>query len=125
MTDFKQSIKEAEAEADKLMASVTEEDGTIKIGGKEISIKGAFPLLLGDWRKLGNLGLIDKDNNVKAGDPDSVAKLLLHLVKKVDASVTEEQLDAVPLSKISRLFLYARKTLKEGDGSLHPTKSGS
>ena len=120
-----QSVKDSVAKVEEMLASVTSEDGILQIGGKNVDLKDAFPLVFGDFRKLGKLGLIDKDSNVKAADPDAIAKLLLHLVNKVDPQISEDQLDSVPLTKISRLFLFVRKTLTGGEYELHPTKSGS
>ena len=123
--EMKASLELAEKQVEKLLLKVTDEYGEIKIGDRTVSLNDAFPLTLGDWRKLEKKKLLDTKANVASLGADGIAKLLLHLFQKVDDKVTEADLDKVSLQKVNRLFLFVRTKMEEDEPDLNPTKSSS
>jgi len=123
--ELQRSLEDAEDQVEKLMETVTDEDGLLKLDDKTVEIEKAFPLTLGDFRRLEDLGMIDEQSNVKLVGPNSIAALVLFLVHKVDPDVTEEELDKIELVKISRIFLFIRKKMEEREKELNPTDVSS
>ena len=123
--EMRESLDLAEEQIKELLLNVTDGDGEIKIGDKTVSLNDAFPLTLGDWRKLEKKKLLDTQANVALLGADGIAKLLLHLFQKVDDTVTETDLDGVSLQKVNHLFLFVRKKMQEEEPDLNPTKSNS
>lgn len=71
----------------------------ISLGEKEYDLAAALPLTIGDLRKM------KKEQNVDLKDlgsmeVDTVAKVLLHIFRKVDATVTMEQVDQLSVSNL-------------------------
>jgi len=124
-TEMKESLQLAEDQVQTLLEGVTEKDGEIEVDDRTVSLNDAFPLTLGDWRNLEKKKLLDAKANVASLGADGIAKLLLHLIQKVDAKVTETDLDKISLQKINRLFLFIRKKMEEEEPDLNPTKSSS
>ena len=123
--EFEKSIRDAEEAVKQQMDSITETDGVLKIGAAEVDLAGAFPLTLGDMRKLEKLGLVTPTGDLKAAGMEGIAKILHYLVSKVNKEIKLDDLDSVSLSKVTRAFLFARKKIQEGEPDLNPTKSSS
>lgn len=123
--EMQESLKLAEEQVKELLLNVTDEYGEIEIGDRVVSLNDAFPLTLGDWRNLEKKKLLDAKANVAALGADGIAKLLLHLVQKVDDKVTSNDLDKISLRKVNQLFLFIRKKMEEEEPDLNPTKSSS
>lgn len=121
-SELQTSIQQSEENVDKLLESLTKEDGILQCGNKSIDLVKAFPLTLGDFRRLEDEGLIDPQSNIKVDGPNAIAKLILLLVRKVDSTVTEEELDSLDLEKVGRVFLFVRKKMMEKDADLNPTQ---
>ncbi len=123
--EMQTSFELAEEQVKKLLEGVTDKDGEVEVGDRTVSLSEAFPLTLGDWKKLEKKKLLDSKANVASLGADGIAKLLLHLVQKVDDKVTEADLDKLSLKKVNRLFLFIRKKMEEDEPDLNPTKSSS
>ena len=119
------AIALAEKQVDELLKNVVPEDGEIQVGGKTISLEQSFPLTLGDWKSLEKKKLLDSRANVANLGADGISKLLLHLFQKVESKVNTSDLDTIPLSKVTRLFLYVRTRMEEEEPNLDPPKSSS
>lgn len=113
---------ELEAKLAAEVAKLTEDDGVFVLNGKTFNIGNSFPLTLGDWRKLGQVGLIDNTNNLVMGGPETIAKLLHHLVHKQDRDIKIDDLDVIELDSVVKLFMFARKCLEGGEADLNPPK---
>ena len=123
--EFEKSIRDAEETIKQQMDSITDVDGTLKIGAADVDLTNAFPLTLGDMRKLEKLGLVTPTGDLKAAGMEGIAKILHYLVSKVNKEIKLDDLDGVSLSKVTRAFLFARKKIQEGEPDLNPTKSSS
>ena len=111
-----------EAALDAEIEKMTEADGKFKLKGKTYSLMKSFPLTLGDWRKLGEIGLIDANNNLVMKGPETISKFLHHLVYKQNPEIDVDDLDVLELEKVVKLFMFARKVLQGGEPDLNPTK---
>ena len=123
--EFEKSIRDAEDAVKQQMETITDADGILKVGVAEVDLAGAFPLTLGDMRKLEKLGLVTPTGDLKAAGMEGIAKILHYLVSKVNKDIKIDDLDGVSLSKVTRAFLFARKKIQEGEPDLNPTRSSS
>lgn len=77
----------------------------IKLGEKEYDLAQALPLTLGDLRKLKkeyNTTLSD----LQTMDVEVIIKVLLLIFRKLDPEVSEEALDAVPISLLGDIARF-------------------
>jgi hypothetical protein len=77
----------------------------ITLGEKEYDLVQAMPITLGDIRRL------RKEYNIKmsdlaAMDADIVATVLLMLCKKVDAGITEDMVNSLPLTMLGKVAKF-------------------
>ena len=77
----------------------------ITLGEKEYDLEKSLPVTLGDIRKLKNAHGI-KLSDLASMDADVVAKVLLMLCQKVDAAITEEMIDGLPLTDIDKVAAF-------------------
>jgi len=66
---------------------------TVKIGDREVNLKGALPLTIGDWKKLKTQGVTIKD--LGNTDIDDMSKIIYHVLHKADGSITMEDVDGI------------------------------
>lgn len=84
----------------------------IKIGNKTIDLSGALPLTLGDWKAFEKKKLITKDGEVEIKGASQVCILLLHLAQKVDRTVTEKDIETLPLDDLPKITKWIEKAMK-------------
>ena len=77
----------------------------ITVDGKELDLSGALPLTLGDLKKLKRAYGFG-DAQLASGDILAAAAVLLILLQKLDSSITEEQLDRLPLATVEGAFQF-------------------
>lgn len=105
--------------------TVKDSDGTLAIKESKIDLGKALPLTLGDMRKLEKLGLLSNLGELKPNGMEDVAKVLHYLVSKIHPEIKLDDLDEVPLTRVTRAFLFVKKRIEEEEKDLDPTKSGS
>lgn len=76
----------------------------ITLNGKEVDFSRAFPITLGDFRKLqrdygANLETIERNPD----DVEQLVKLLLFLCQKANSEVTEADLDMLPMTEMVKI----------------------
>lgn len=77
----------------------------IKLGEKEIDLKLALPIVLGDVRKLKKVhGVNLKD--LGSMDADTIAKIVLVLSQKIDPTVTEAEVDMLPMEQVGAVAIF-------------------
>lgn len=91
----------------------------ISLGEKEVDLALAIPVTLGDIR------VLKKDHGVKMTqlsemDADIVAMVVLVLAQKVDKTITEEDINKLPLTKIAEVAMFLQTKAYTGDDD-HPT----
>jgi hypothetical protein len=72
-----------------------------KVNGKEVDLKRAIPLTIGDLKALQQDG-VDL-LSVRAGDVlpnNQVLKLVEYVIRKADPAVTQEDIDATPFKEL-------------------------
>lgn len=90
----------------------------LKIKDKEIELDRAFPLTIGDWIELEKMGLhMESSLNSAKG----TRSFLAYLVRKVDASIAEDDLNSVPVTRIPKLNEYIGKKMREEEEPDRPT----
>ena len=67
----------------------------MKINGRMIEIGDAFPLSIGDWKKLEKQHVSIQD--IALQKVSAVSKLVFLVLQKVDKKVTMEEIDALPM----------------------------
>lgn len=88
----------------------------IKLGEKEYDLRAALPVTLGDIRRLKkNHGL--KLADLASMDLDVVAMVLLILCQKVDAAITEEMIDTIPITRLAEVAAFLESAVVPD----HPT----
>ena len=96
----------------------------ITVGGREIDLEKALPIVVGDLRKLKKLG-VNYPSAFDPRDPDHQALFLYHFCQKVDPAVTEAEIDLLSLEEVINA-VYSLVHKKEGDEVLDiPTSGGS
>lgn len=93
----------------------------IKLGEKEVDLKAALPITLGDVRRL------KKDFGVKLADlsnmdADIIAKIVLMLSQKVNVTITEAEVDTIPLVQLGDIAIFLQTDAVEAD---RPTSGSS
>jgi len=95
----------------------------ITVKGKEIDLEKALPIVVGDLRKLKKLGVHYPDN-FDPRDIDQVVVFLFYFLKKVDSSVTEEEVDSLLLDEVQAPVLFLVSGGKKGEDNLDRPISG-
>jgi hypothetical protein len=73
----------------------------IKVAGKDVDLRKAMPLSIGDIRNLKKVGV-----DIMAMRPDQpidneqVLTLFDYVIRKADSSITQEQIDATPMTEL-------------------------
>ena len=115
----------SEADVAGLLNSVVPSDGVLTIGAAEVDLSRALPLTLGDMRKLERLGLTNEAGSLTVAGIEGVAQVLHLLIEKVNTSIKLADLDSLPVSKVTRAFLFIQKRIMEGEDVPNPTKPNS
>ncbi len=77
----------------------------IQLADTTYDLSGALPLTLGDLRRLKKEQGVTLEN-LASMDVDVVAKVMLHVFRKVDAAVTEDQIDSLPVTRLSDIARF-------------------
>ena len=72
----------------------------LTIGGKDVDLSRAFPVTLGDLRALTRDGVLNKKGELDAG-PEEIAKMILHFTHKVNAAVTEDDINNLDMKSLT------------------------
>jgi len=80
----------------------------ITLGEKEYDLAGALPVTLGDIRRLKRVHGIQL-SDLASMDLDIVAKVFLMLCQKIDSAITEEMVDAIPLTMMDEVSKFLSK----------------
>lgn len=72
------------------------------INGKQVDLAKALPVTIGDLRELKKTG-IEINNAEVMRDPDNLAAFLLHMTRKVDESVTEEDINSISIDRLTEM----------------------
>ena len=99
----------------------------VKVGDKTLDLAKAFPLTIGDLRKMGAKGLVDKTTGtMNMAGPDTLHGVLLHVCQKVDAAVTEAGVDGIPVTFLPKLTEFFSRALRPESETLdRPTLTPS
>lgn len=94
----------------------------LKLGDKEIDLKEAFPMTLGDWKAFEKLGIMGEDGKVNVVGSDSVTGMILLFCNKVDPDITEVDMDKMHLKDLKIVSEYLSKMMadEEGDNDADP-----
>ena len=77
----------------------------VKLGGKDVDLARAMPPTIGDLKKLKrDFGFTEE--LLAKGDMTAAAAFLLVLLQKLDGTLTEAQLDALPLREAESAFRF-------------------
>ena len=85
----------------------------LKAGEKRIDLDKAFPMTIGDMRALKKLGVIDPKGDMDTGDPDKLAAMILHLARKVDKEVTEDDIDRISVGDVKKMGDFMALKMEE------------
>lgn len=88
----------------------------VKIADLEIDIRKAFPLTIGDGKKLKQEGIniyefyqtissMESDNDLSNLEPDVMSEFVYFVLVKAEPKLTVAQLDSVPLPRLLGLML--------------------
>jgi hypothetical protein len=82
----------------------------LNLDNRDIDLSKAFPLTLGDLRKLGKAGLIGKSGEIDTNGPDAIVLLLFHIANKAlpkdSEPITEEHIEEIELSALAEITEY-------------------
>ena len=73
----------------------------IKVNGKDVDLGKALPLTIGDIKQLKKTGV--DVTRIKPGetmDIDQVLALVEHVIRKADATITQEDIDSTPINEL-------------------------
>lgn len=82
----------------------------IKLGEKEVDLDKAFPITLGDLKRMERENLMTAE---ALKSPSAISKVLLMLVQKTDKEITEEQLDSIPARDLAGLGEFLSEKFAE------------
>lgn len=85
----------------------------LKAGDKRVELDKAFPMTIGDMRALKKLGVIDPKGDMDTGDPDKLAVMVLYLARKVDAEVTEQDVDKIDIGQVKKMGDFIEAKMEE------------
>lgn len=68
---------------------------TFTINGKKVDLSQAAPITLGDMKALKKKGINVNGEDFQEGDPEQIGGFVLHMAQKVNAEITEEDVDQV------------------------------
>jgi len=75
----------------------------IKLGDRELDLAGAFPLTLGDWRRLKERGVMDEKGELNVSDPANLGILLYVILSKAYPDLAEEEFDQLPITAFAEI----------------------
>ena len=87
----------------------------VEINGKSYDLEGALPITLRDLRTLKTAGIPFGGTEVDMSDPELLAKILLHLFRKVDPEVTEALVDTLTVPQLVKIADYIRERMAAAD----------
>ncbi|MBI4185294.1 MAG: hypothetical protein HY521_14980 [Proteobacteria bacterium] len=96
----------------------------LAIGGRSIDLALAFPLTIGDWKALEAQGVLAAGGGAAKGGAAETAALLLHLARKVDPEVGEEEIDSLALGILPEVAAFVAQRLR-GEAIDRPTSTRS
>lgn len=82
----------------------------LNLDGRDIDLSLAFPLTLGDLRKMGKAGIIGKGGEIDTNGPDAIVLLLHHIANKAvpagQAPITEDHIEEIELGALGEITNY-------------------
>ena len=85
----------------------------LEMGDKKVDLAKAFPLTIGDFKGFERLGLLDKKGAIKPDTPTKIASFLFHFIHKADESVTEAEVDSIPIFDLDKITEYFDQKIEE------------
>ena len=78
----------------------------VKFGEVEVDLGAAVPLTVGDLYLLKQEGATQSELMKNPMEVDTVRKFLLYMARKVNRSITEKDIDALPAEQMGPVLLY-------------------
>ena len=75
----------------------------VTMGEKEVDLEASWPLTIKDMKALKAAGVTDAKGEIDTGDPDRLSKMLLHLFKKVDDTITVDDVDEIDIIQVKAI----------------------
>lgn len=84
----------------------------VKMGEKEVDLEASWPLTIKDMKALKAAGVTDAKGEIDTGDVESLATLLLLLLRKVDGEVTEEDVEKIDIIQVKAIGDWIERKTK-------------
>lgn len=92
-------------------------NSVFNINGKDVDFEKAFPLTIGDWETLEELGVV-KGGNVTLDTTKQSIDLMLYVAHKADSSIDREDIRSIKISKLSEITSIIQHFMAETEGEI-------
>ena len=92
----------------------------LKMGEKSVDMAASWPWNIKDMKAFKAAGITDAKGDINTGDLESLEKMLRHLCRKVDETVTDEEVELIDIVQLQEFGDWLAKLTKDAGFEDHP-----
>lgn len=93
----------------------------LKLGEKSVDMAKSWPWTLRDMKAFKAAGITNEKGDIETDDLESLEKMLRHLCKKVDETVTDEEVELIDIVQLQKFGVWLAELTKEAGFDDGPT----